>query len=118
LRDARYDPAKPTAAFVNDVCASFQAAVVDVLLKKLFRAAEVYGVRDVAIAGGVSANSSLRSRAEAGAVRRGLRLFTPRMEYCTDNGAMVAMTGYLRLRDGRRSSLEMSAEPNLAFARR
>lgn len=117
LRDAKYDPATASAGFVNDVCASFQAAVVDVSLKKLFKAAEVHGVRHVAIAGGVSANSSLRSRAAAEASRRGLRLFTPRMEYCTDNGAMVAMTGYLRLRDGLRSSFELSAEPNLSMVR-
>jgi N6-L-threonylcarbamoyladenine synthase len=51
------------------------------------------------------------------AERRGLRLFIPRMAYCTDNGAMVAMTGYLRLLDGSRSSLELSAEPNLPIAR-
>lgn len=117
LRDRKVDPAKSSAAFVNDVCASFQAAVVDVLLKKLFRAAEAYGVRDVAIAGGVSANSSLRSRAASEASRRGLRLFTPKMEYCTDNGAMVAMTGYLRLRDGLYSSFELSAEPSLSMSR-
>ncbi|MCU0452650.1 MAG: tRNA (adenosine(37)-N6)-threonylcarbamoyltransferase complex transferase subunit TsaD [Bacteroidetes bacterium] len=117
LRDARNERDQMPARFVNDVCASFQAAVVDVLLKKFFRAAEIFGVHDVAIAGGVSANSSLRSRAAAEAERRGLRLFIPRMEYCTDNGAMVAMTGYLRLRDGARSSFELSAEPNLSISR-
>ncbi len=117
LRDVHFDAANASAAFVNDVCASFQAAVVDVLVKKLFRAAEAYGVRDVAIAGGVSANSSLRSRATAEADRRGMRLFIPKLEYCTDNGAMVAMTGFLRLAGGAPSSLELSAEPNLSLSR-
>ncbi|HAV23045.1 MAG: tRNA (adenosine(37)-N6)-threonylcarbamoyltransferase complex transferase subunit TsaD [Ignavibacteria bacterium GWA2_55_11] len=115
IRDAHFDFASPDTTFVNDVCASFQAAVIDVLVGKLFQAAEEHGVKDVCIAGGVSANSGLRERAKTEADRRGFRLFVPRMEFCTDNGAMVAMAGFLRLNGGRTSSLEVSAEPNLAL---
>ncbi len=116
LRDAGYVAGAGDPQFVANTCASFQAAVIDVLLRKLFRATEVHGVRDVCIAGGVSANRALRARAGEEAARRGMRLFMPRMEYCTDNGAMVAMAGYLRMREGRTSSLEVSAEPNLSLA--
>lgn len=115
LRDAGYVPERGDPQFVADTCASFQAAVVDVLTEKLFRAAARYRVQDVCIAGGVSANSVLRARAAAEAKRMGRRLFVPRLEYCTDNGAMVAMAGYLRLKEGRVSSWEVSAEPNLSL---
>ncbi len=101
-----------------DICASFQASVVDVLVHKLVRAAKKFGVNDVAIAGGVSANNELRRRAAAEAERNGLRLFTPRFEFCTDNGAMIAMVGYQKMIDGYRSDLELTAEPGLSLAGR
>jgi len=99
--------------FVADVCASFQAAVVDVLIEKLLSAAAKYKVKDIVLSGGVSANSELRRRLGAEANIHHLKLFMPKMEYCTDNGAMVAMTGYERLRRGLVSDLELTAEPNL-----
>ncbi len=99
-----------------DLCASFQAAVVDVLVFKVMKAAEHAGVRDIAVAGGVAANSALRSRLREETVKRGMKLFIPRLEYCTDNGAMVAMAGYLRTMEGTFSSLELTATPNLALS--
>ncbi len=104
-------------AVLSDICASFQAAVVDVLIQKLVRAAKGRGIRDVAIAGGVSANSELRRRASDAAAREQLRLFTPRFEFCTDNGAMIAMVGYERMKEGYRSGLELTAEPALSLER-
>jgi len=98
-----------------DICASFQAAVVDVLVHKVLLAAERWAVTDLAIAGGVAANSELRQRLQDEAVLRGLRVFIPKMEYCTDNGAMIAMAGYLRARESKFSSLELAATPNLAL---
>ncbi|MEX2117262.1 MAG: tRNA (adenosine(37)-N6)-threonylcarbamoyltransferase complex transferase subunit TsaD [Bacteroidota bacterium] len=98
---------------LRDLCASLQAAIVDVLIFKLIRAAEQFNVRSIAVAGGVAANSELRTRLEAEASRRGLKMFIPRFEYCTDNGAMIAMAGYLRAKEGKFSNLELAADPGL-----
>lgn len=102
--------------FLADVCASFQASVVDVLIHKLFSAAKKYAVKDVAIAGGVSANSELRRRASKAAQANGVNLFVPKFEYCTDNGAMIATVGYFRMLKGKHSDLELTAEPGLSLA--
>ena len=114
LRKSGFDVRAPrNEVFVADVCASFQAAAVDILVGKLMLAAEDNGVHAVTIAGGVSANKELRRRAAEECRRRGWELFVPPFEYCTDNGAMVAMTGYRQMLAGRHSSLELTAEPNL-----
>ncbi len=99
-----------------DICASFQAAVVDVLVAKTLAAAEAFSVRDITLAGGVSANSSLRARMREEAKKRDLRLFFPRLEYCMDNGAMIAYVGWLKLRQGLTSPLELAASANLELA--
>lgn len=101
--------------FLSDLCASFQAAVVDVLVSKTMRAAEKFGVHDIAIAGGVAANTELRNRMEQEGHKRNLRIFIPKLEYCTDNGAMVAMVGYYKAKENRFSHLEMTAAPNLSL---
>ena len=103
---------------ISDVCASFQSAVVDVLIDKLIIAAQKKGVKDIAISGGVSANSELRRRLATEAKISHLRLFIPKFEYCTDNGAMVAMVGFKRLQQGRISDFELTAEPNLQLQER
>jgi N6-L-threonylcarbamoyladenine synthase len=99
-----------------DLCASFQAAVVDVLVAKAIRAAEAHRVKQIAVAGGVSANSELRRRLTEVAAGRNIRVFMPKLDYCTDNGAMVAMVGYEKLVSGDASSLELTAEPNLTLS--
>ncbi len=99
-----------------DICASFQEAVVDVLVEKTLLAAGETGVQDIALAGGVSANSRLRARMLDEAQQRSFRLFTPALEYCMDNGAMIAYAGWLKLRRGMRSSLETPAVANLELA--
>ncbi|MBI2619786.1 MAG: tRNA (adenosine(37)-N6)-threonylcarbamoyltransferase complex transferase subunit TsaD [Ignavibacteriales bacterium] len=99
-----------------NLCASFQSAVVDVLIQKVFLAARKFGVMDIAVAGGVAANSELRRRLSEEAGRAGLVLCVPAFEFCTDNGAMVAMMGYLKAREGIFSSPELAAEPNLEIA--
>ena len=99
--------------FVSDVCASFQAAVVDVLIEKLLTAAKKYNVKDIAVCGGVSANSELRRRLAWEARMNHVKLFIPKLDFCTDNGAMVAQAGYERMRKGFISNLELTAEPNL-----
>jgi N6-L-threonylcarbamoyladenine synthase len=112
--EASDSPAKHQ--LLADLCASFQAAVVDVLIAKAIRAAEVNRVRQIAVAGGVSANSELRRRLTEVAGGRKIQVFIPKLEYCTDNGAMVAMVGYEKLIGGRTSSLELTAEPNLSLS--
>ena len=114
LRKVGFDKgANANQQFVADVCASFQAAVVDVLIDKLIAAAQEYKVKDIAVCGGVSANSELRRRLETEAKINHLQLFIPKLDFCTDNGAMVAQAGYERLRKGFVSNLELTAEPNL-----
>jgi N6-L-threonylcarbamoyladenine synthase len=92
-----------------DICASFQAAVVDVLVARTMDAASRTGVRDIALAGGVSANSSLRRTLRSEAGGRGLRVFTPRLEYCMDNGAMIGYVGWMRLMRGLSSRFDAPA---------
>lgn len=83
-----------TQAYLNDICASVQSRIVSILLNKLKLAANESGVTDVAIAGGVSANTGLRNGLLALGLEKGWRTFIPRFEYCTDNAAMIARTGY------------------------
>lgn len=109
-------PSGQSVKLMADLCASFQASVVDVLIDKAIRAAEISKVKNIAVAGGVSANSELRRRMKEVAGRRGLEVFIPKFEYCTDNGAMVAMVGYTKMKSGQTSGLELTAEPNLTLS--
>lgn len=79
---------------IADICASVQHRIVTILLNKLKRAAKEYNVKDVAIAGGVSANSGLRSALLELGEKNSWRVFIPKFEYCTDNAAMIAIAGY------------------------
>lgn len=85
---------------INDICASVSAAITDVLITKLMRAVKKTGVQTVMLAGGVSANSMLRDKTEKMAEELGLKLLIPAFEYCTDNAAMIAITGVLKAREG------------------
>ncbi len=78
---------------LNDLCASIQATIIDILLKKLTKAASEIGVKEIAIAGGVSANSGLRSAINETGKKQGWNVYIPKFEYCTDNAAMIAITG-------------------------
>jgi len=98
-----------------DICASFQKAVVDVLVAKTISAAREFSVRDIAVAGGVSANTHLRARMAEEASRLGMRSLSPPLEYCMDNGAMIAYVGWLRGQRGERSANDLTAIPNLAL---
>jgi N6-L-threonylcarbamoyladenine synthase len=101
---------------IDDLCASFQEAVVDVLVDKTLAAARALDVRHITVAGGVSANSRLRERMEKEASGSGRRVFTPSMEYCMDNGAMIAYVGWLRRVRGESSPFALPAVPNLSLA--
>ncbi len=118
LRRTGFDKSRTESKVIADIAASFQAAVVDVLIHKLLLAAKKFSVRDIAVAGGVAANSELRRTLEKASEDKGLRLFIPKFEYCTDNGAMIAMVGYMKMKQGMVSSLELTAEPNLQLTER
>lgn len=91
-------------AFVSnhkaDLCASLQAAVIDTLMRKVDLAVRQTGIRRLAVAGGVSANSGLRRAFVDYGARRGAEIFIPRFSYTTDNAAMVGVVGYFKYRDG------------------
>lgn len=90
----------------TDLCASLQATVIDILMKKLRQAAKDLGIRQVAVAGGVSANTGLRDAFHDHARRYGWKVFIPKFAYTTDNAAMVAMNGYFSFIDGKRTELD------------
>ena len=94
-----------------DIAASFQQAVVDTLLVKCRRALEQTGFKRLVIAGGVSANESLRQ--QLAALMQSLKgeVFYPRKEFCTDNGAMIAFAGYQRLKAGQQQDLSIGVTP-------
>jgi N6-L-threonylcarbamoyladenine synthase len=96
-----------------DVAASFQAAVVDVLVAKAQRAARQIGARSMALGGGVAANSLLRERFAAAAAAEGIQAFLPSREMCTDNAAMIASVGWYRLERDGPTPLDAGANPNL-----
>ena len=89
-----------------DLCASLQATVIDILMKKLRLAAKDLGIRQVAVAGGVSANTGLRDAFHDHARRYGWKVFIPKFAYTTDNAAMVAMNGYYSYLEGLRTGLD------------
>lgn len=91
-----------------DLCASLQHTIVDILIDKLIKASKATGIKDIAIAGGVSANSGLREGITEAGRRRGWRTFLPELKFTTDNAAMIAMAGYYRYQAGELSSLEVS----------
>ena len=79
-----------------DICASIQCAIIDILIDKLIKAAEKTGINEIAVAGGVSANSHLRNALLSEADKRNWKIFIPALEYTTDNAAMIAITGYFK----------------------
>lgn len=81
---------------VKDICASVSEAITEVLIVKLERAVKETGVKTVLLAGGVSANSLLRKKAEQMSKKLDTNLYIPKLEYCTDNAAMIAITGYMK----------------------
>jgi N6-L-threonylcarbamoyladenine synthase len=109
LKDKKLTPKQ-----LRDICASFQAAVVETLLYKLFKAAERYKVKDISIGGGVAANSKLRELCAARAAELGLRAVIPPRILCTDNGAMIAQVALHRLNSGRVSK-RLRSDPSLGF---
>ncbi len=99
-----------------DIAASVQSAIVDTLVAKALRALDATGHGVLVVSGGVSANRALRAGLSAGAERRGVRVYYPRLEFCTDNAAMIAVAGLARLAAGEREPLTIRARAQWPLA--
>lgn len=93
----------------EDLAASLEQTIVDILMKKLYKAAKDLRIRQVAVAGGVSANSGLRNAFHEHAAKYGWKIFIPKFGYTTDNAAMIAITGYYKFMDGDFCSMDKPA---------
>jgi N6-L-threonylcarbamoyladenine synthase len=113
LHAVRAFPAQPSEEQLQraraDVAREVQEAIVDTLVAKTLRAIESTGLVDLVVAGGVGANRRLRARFDAESARRGLRVYYPRLEFCTDNAAMIAVAGLARLQAGERDGAGIAA---------
>ncbi len=114
-RLADFEKERGMPELVNDMCASFQRAVVEVLVKKTLRAARECGAALVTTSGGVSCNQALRAEMAEQCGNAGLRLLTAPPRLCTDNAAMIAFAAALRFKAGHRSAVAEEIDPNLAL---
>lgn len=101
-----------------DVAASFQAAVIDVLVSRAVMAAKELGETKLALAGGVASNSALRAEMKAACEKEGITLYYPSPGYCTDNGVMIGVAGYYEYLSGTRHGWDLNAVPNLKIGER
>ena len=98
----------------EDLCASFQKTLIDILMGKLIRAAKETKIKQITIGGGVSANSGLRERIVAEGRKRGWKTFLPEFKFTTDNAAMIAVAGWFRYKAGERTPLDVAPVSRMA----
>lgn len=103
---------------VPDLCASFQNAVVDVLVSRAVAATKEFGYKNLAIAGGVASNSALRAGMKAACEKAGIEFYYPSPIFCTDNAAMIGAAGYYEYINGVRAGWDLNAVPNLKLGER
>ena len=108
LRDRLKEDSNFVEKNKSDLCASLQATIVDILMDKLRKAAKDLKINEVAVAGGVSANSAVRGAFEEHAVRYGWKIHLPKFSFTTDNAAMVAITGYYKYLDNDFCSIDVT----------
>lgn len=99
---------------LDDLCASVQFTIVNILIKKLKKAVQQTGIKNICIAGGVSANSGLRLALQEAGAKHGWKTYIPAFEYCTDNAAMIAITAYYKFLE--QQFVELNASPNARAA--
>ncbi|MBQ4486952.1 MAG: tRNA (adenosine(37)-N6)-threonylcarbamoyltransferase complex transferase subunit TsaD [Oscillospiraceae bacterium] len=99
----------------NDLAASFQHTVSEILVSKCMLAAEMYGYKKIALAGGVSANSGVRSCLQTECEKRGYDLFMPHISLCGDNGSMIACQGYYEFMAGKRADIDLNAVATMSL---
>jgi N6-L-threonylcarbamoyladenine synthase len=102
-------------AHAPDIAASFQEAVVDMLIDPTLTAAVAQGIERIVLAGGVAANSRLREKINERATAKNLQVYFPSAKFCTDNAAMIALTGHHWIRRGRRDDFALNAEADLTL---
>lgn len=117
LRDEKKKNDNFIQEHIEDLAASLQYTLIDMLFKKLKKAAKQEKIKSIAIAGGVSANSGLRKHLQEEAVKYGWKVFIPKFEYCTDNAAMIAASGYYQLQAGKTGSFRDSPQPRMSFSK-
>lgn len=100
---------------LNDLCASIQHTIVSILIQKLIKASKQTGIKQVCIAGGVSANKGLRKAIEETAIKQHWNYYIPKFEYCTDNAAMIAITGYYKYLKNEFATLEETSSARSGF---
>ena len=100
---------------INDICASIQHTIVEIVMDKLLKATAETGIKKIAIGGGVSANSGIREAIKAGEGRFGWTTYIPKFEYTTDNAAMIGICGYLKLQSGLTGSEDQEVSARLKF---
>lgn len=98
----------------EDICASFQKALIDILMDKLVKAAKLTGIKEITIGGGVSANSGLRDRIVSEGQKRGWNTYLPEFKFTTDNAAMIAIAGYYHYLAGERTPLDVAPVSRMA----
>ena len=98
----------------EDLCASFQKVLVDILMDKLVKASRQTGIKEITIGGGVSANSGLRTRIESEGRKRGWNTYLPEFKFTTDNAAMIAVAGWFRYLEGERTPLDVAPVSRIA----
>jgi N6-L-threonylcarbamoyladenine synthase len=115
LRDRKKEDENFVEKNLNDICASLQRHLVQMLMQKLKLAAQQTGIKEIAIAGGVAANSELRNGMKQAAEELNWKIFIPEFQYCTDNAAMIAMAAHYKYLAGNFCGLDVAPIPNMSM---